>query len=261
MLNPFFHAQGGSGAGKTSLLNALCGRAHYGHVSGEVTINGNTAKIEDQTHAMGFVPQDDIVYAELTVFENLVFAGRFKLPRGTSIDTIEFLAEEVLADLGLSRVANSLVGDVYRRGVSGGEKKRVNIGLELMAKPSILFLDEPTSGLDSSSAMVVMSSLNNLVKSQGMTVCSVIHQPRKQIFEQFDSLILLGVGGRIVYHGEVSSLLEYLEQRGYNLPDGESLADWMIDISSGRLSPDLATQPSLKQVNNPGDMESVNRSR
>ena len=130
---------------------------------------------------MGFVPQDDIVYAELTVFEKLVFAGRFKLPRGTAKEMIELLAEEVLVDLGLSRVANSLVGDVYRRGISGGEKKRVNIGLELMAKPSILFLDEPTSGLDSSSAMVVMTSLNNLVRNQGMTVCSVIHQPRQQI--------------------------------------------------------------------------------
>ena len=211
MHKPFSFASGGSGAGKTSLLNALCGRAHYGHVSGEVIINGNTAKIEEQTHSMGFVPQDDIVYAELTVFENLVFAGRFKLPRGTPSETIEYLAEEVLADLGLTRVANNLVGDVHRRGVSGGEKKRVNIGLELMAKPSILFLDEPTSGLDSSSAMVVMSSLNNLVKSQGMTVCSVIHQPRQQIFEQFDSLILLGVGGKMVYHGEVSSCRNYFE--------------------------------------------------
>ena len=261
LFNPIFTAPGGSGAGKTSLLNALCGRAHYGRVSGDVIINGNTAKIEDQTHAMGFVPQDDIVYAELTVFENLVFAGRFKLPRGTSRETIEFLAEEVIADLGLSRVANSLVGDVYRRGVSGGEKKRVNIGLELMAKPSILFLDEPTSGLDSSSAMVVMSSLNNLVKSNGMTICSVIHQPRQQIFEQFDSLILLGVGGRMVYHGDISSVLDYFELRGYHLPEGESLADWMIDISSGRLSPNLSTQPSMKQLNNPGDMGAVNRSR
>ena len=261
MLNPFYLAPGGSGAGKTSLLNALCGRAHYGDVSGEITINGNMAKIEDQTHSMGFVPQDDIVYAELTVFENLVFAGRFKLPRGTSTDTIECLAEEVLADLGLSRVANSVVGDVHRRGVSGGEKKRVNIGLELMAKPPILFLDEPTSGLDSSSAMVVMSSLNNLVKSNGMTICSVIHQPRQQIFEQFDSLILLGVGGRMVYHGSVLCVFNYLVNSGYHLPDGESLADWMIDISSGRLGPDLGNQPSMKNVINPGDMESVNRSR
>ena len=104
---------------------------------------------------------------------------------------IEDLADETLANLGLSRVANSPVGDVNRRGVSGGEKKRVNIGVELMSKPSVLFLDEPTSGLDSSSALLVMESLRNLCDKQGVTVVSVIHQPRKFIFDLFDSLILL----------------------------------------------------------------------
>ena len=107
-------------------------------------MNGNLAKMEDCTDFMGFVPQDDIVYAELTVKENLIFAGKLKLPRGTPLEYISDLADDVIADLGLTRVANSMVGDVTRRGVSGGEKKRVNIGLELMSKPSILFLDKPT---------------------------------------------------------------------------------------------------------------------
>lgn len=87
------------------------------------------------------------MYAELTVRENLIFAGRFRLPAGTPEEEIEDLADATLANLGLSRVANSPVGDVRRRGVSGGEKKRVNIGLELMCRPQALFLDEPTSGL------------------------------------------------------------------------------------------------------------------
>ena len=100
--------------------------------------------IEDIKDSTGFVPQDDIVYAELTVRENFVFAGKFKLPRGTPDKEIQELADHALASLGLNRVANSLVGDVNRRGVSGGEKKRVNIGLELMSRPEILFLDEPT---------------------------------------------------------------------------------------------------------------------
>lgn len=125
-------------------MNALCGRAYYGETSGVININGNSAKIEDCIDATGFVPQDDIVYAELTVKENFVFAGRLKLPRGTSSQYIKDLANDVIANLGLTRVTNSIVGDVTRRGVSGGEKKRVNIGLELMSKPSILFLDEPT---------------------------------------------------------------------------------------------------------------------
>lgn len=134
---------GGSGAGKTSLLNALCGRAFYGTTCGTIRINGHVASIEEHKSATGFVPQsDDSVHAELTVRENLVYSGRFSLPKGTSIDEVENYADEVMANLGLSRVADSIVGNVNRRGVSGGEKKRVNIGIELMAKPSILFLDE-----------------------------------------------------------------------------------------------------------------------
>lgn len=91
--------------------------------------------------------KDDIIYPELSVRENLIYSGRFRLPKDTPEVLIEELADTTLANLGLSRVAQSLVGDVRRRGVSGGERKRVNIGLELMANPSLLFLDEPTSGL------------------------------------------------------------------------------------------------------------------
>ena len=229
---------GGSGAGKTSLLNALCGRAYYGEVQGDVYINGKKAAVEAFADSIGFVPQDDIVFAELTVRENLLFSGRFRLPRGTPLRNIEDLAEAVLVNLGLSRKANSIVGDVTRRGVSGGEKKRVNIGLELMAKPSALFLDEPTSGLDASSALLVMMSLKQLVEKQGVTICSVIHQPRKFIFDLFDSVLLLGVGGRMVYHGPVDESLTYFSSLGYNLPAGESVADWLIDISTGRVAVD-----------------------
>lgn len=228
---------GGSGAGKTSLLNALCGRAFYGEVTGTVKVNGHKTSIEEHSSAVGFVPQDDIVYAELTVRENFVFSGKFQLPKGTPMQEIEDLADETMASLGLSRVMHSIVGDVTRRGVSGGEKKRVNIGLELMARPRILFLDEPTSGLDANSALMVMESLQTLVSSQGTTVCSVIHQPRKFIYELFDSIILLGVGGKMVYHGPTEEAEAYFTKLHYVLPPGESIADWLIDISSGRLGP------------------------
>ena len=127
-------------------MNTLCGRAYYGNVGGYILINGQEETINHCIDVVGFVPQDDIVFAELTVRENLIYAGKFMLPKGTPMDDIEDLADDVIADLGLSRVADSLVGDITRRGISGGEKKRVNIGLELMGRPSILFLDEPTSG-------------------------------------------------------------------------------------------------------------------
>ena len=124
------------------MLNALCGRAFYGTVEGKIWINGIAASIEDHKDAVGFVPQDDTVYAELTVKENLIYSGRFRRERGTDPIEIEDYADATLAKLGLTRVANTIVGDVYRRGVSGGEKKRVNIGVELMGQPSIIFLDE-----------------------------------------------------------------------------------------------------------------------
>jgi ABC-type multidrug transport system ATPase subunit/Ca2+-binding EF-hand superfamily protein len=248
---------GGSGAGKTSLLNALCGRAYYGEVQGDVFINGQKASVEDFADSIGFVPQDDIVFAELTVRENLIYSGRFRLPRGTSRSEIEDLADTVMADLGLSRKASSIVGDVTRRGVSGGEKKRVNIGLELMARPSALFLDEPTSGLDASSALLVMTSMKQLVENQGVTVCSVIHQPRKFIFDLFDSVLLLGVGGRMVYHGSVADSFEYFTSLGFKLPQGESLADWLIDISTGRVAVD--TIPEVIQEDD-GKLDEENQS-
>ncbi|VEU38252.1 unnamed protein product [Pseudo-nitzschia multistriata] len=229
---------GGSGAGKTSLLNALCGRAHYGETTGTVYLNGHETDIESHVDCIGFVPQDDIVYAELTVRENFIFAGKFRLPKGTSDKEVQELVDETIANLGLARVANSPVGDVKRRGVSGGEKKRVNIGLELMGMPSILFLDEPTSGLDASSALLVMKSLNHLVERDGVTVVSVIHQPRKFIYDLFDSLILLGVGGEIMYHGPTEGAEPYFDRLNYKLPKGESVSDWLIDISSGRLEPE-----------------------
>lgn len=226
------------GAGKTSLLNALCGRAFYGTVEGKVWINGVPAAIEDHRNAVGFVPQDDTVYAELTVKENLIYAGKFRLERGTDILDIEDYADATLAKLGLARVADTIVGDVHRRGVSGGEKKRVNIGVELMGQPSIIFLDEPTSGLDANSAFLVMKSLKKLVEANGVTVCAVIHQPRKVIFDLFDSIILLSVGGKMCFHGPTENAQAYFEDRGYALPEGESVADWLIDISSGQLAPD-----------------------
>jgi len=224
---------GGSGSGKSSLLNALCGRAFYGKVTGTVKINGNDSLIEEHKAVIGFVPQDDIVYPDLTVRENLLYSGRLQLPAGTTEEEISELADVTMASLGLSRIANSLVGDATRRGISGGEKKRVNIGLELMKRPKILFLDEPTSGLDSRSAFIVMESLKRLVSTQGMTVASVIHQPRTDIYDMFDSLFLLGVGGRTVYHGPALEARTYFENQGFQLPVGESQADWFLDISSG----------------------------
>lgn len=185
---------------------------------------------------------------KIIVRENLIYAGRFKLPPETTDEEIEELADDVIANLGLMRARDSIVGDVRRRGVSGGEKKRVNIGVELMGKPRVLFLDEPTSGLDASSSTLVMASLKSLVHDDGVTIVSVIHQPRKFIFELFDNVILLGDGGKIVYHGGPQLTQAYFENIGYTLPPGESVSDWLLDISSGQLG--IPSQQESKNVLN-----------
>lgn len=133
-----------------------------------------------------------------------------------------------------------------------------------MAKPSFLCLDEPTSGLDANSALLVMESLKTLVETRGTTICSVIHQPRKFIYELFDSLILLGVGGKMVYHGPVAGTEQYFKNLGYELPPGESIADWLIDISSGRLEQtdteekkrSTGVEPALMPMTEEGSEES-----
>jgi len=249
---------GGSGAGKTSLLNALCGRAFYGDVTGDIKINGKAGRIEDHRNVVGFVPQDDIVYGELSVRENFLYAGRFRLPKGTSASEIAELADDVIVNLGLVKVRDSVVGDVRRRGISGGEKKRVNIGLELMSRPRILFLDEPTSGLDASSSSLVMQSLKNLVSDHGVTIASVIHQPRKFIYDLFDNIILLGQGGKIVYHGPTEDAEAYFIGLGYELTPGENVADWFLDISSGRL--ELPVDGMLESLGGKFSKKRVNQS-
>ena len=128
-----------------------------------------------------------------------MFASHLRQPNKTDEDHY-LIIEGVIELLELGHVRNVVVGSVDNRGISGGQRKRVNIGLELVADPSVLFLDEPTSGLDSTSAKIVMSALKDLA-NLGMTVIAVIHQPRFSIFALFDQLLLLGKGGATVYNG------------------------------------------------------------
>eukprot|EP00592_Proboscia_alata_P005780 CAMPEP_0194371264 /NCGR_PEP_ID=MMETSP0174-20130528/19658_1 /TAXON_ID=216777 /ORGANISM="Proboscia alata, Strain PI-D3" /LENGTH=412 /DNA_ID=CAMNT_0039149219 /DNA_START=1244 /DNA_END=2479 /DNA_ORIENTATION=+ len=226
---------GESGSGKTSLLNSLCGRAYYGKLQGRIMIGGKEGRITD-FGTVGFVSQDDIVHRELTVFENLVFAGRI-LGGKLGNDEILHLADKVVLNLGLDHVKNSIVGSTKCRGISGGEKKRLNIAIELMARPAYLFCDEPTSGLDASCAVSVINCLKWLVLDQDITVCCSIHQPRKLVFDAFDRVIVLAKGGNTVYEGPARCALQYFEGLGYDLPLGENVADWLVDISTGMVLP------------------------
>ena len=223
---------GVSGCGKSSFMNVLCGRAQYGLPTGTLLVNGRPAELEQLRSRLGFVPQDDTVREALTTYENLRLSAQLRLPHGTSSARIEALTREVIEMLGLQSVRDSVVGSAEVRGISGGQRKRVNIGLELAADPLALFLDEPTSGLDASTSELVLAALRKLSR-RGRTIVAVLHQPRYSMFAILDKLLLLGVGGRTLFCGPPLKVVPYLSSIGYAMRYGENPADFMLDVVSG----------------------------
>eukprot|EP00930_Biecheleria_cincta_P027070 TRINITY_DN1901_c1_g1_i1.p1 TRINITY_DN1901_c1_g1~~TRINITY_DN1901_c1_g1_i1.p1 ORF type:complete len:1123 (+),score=151.60 TRINITY_DN1901_c1_g1_i1:451-3369(+) len=224
---------GPSGAGKTTFMNALCGKAYYGRQTGDIYVNGKKSSIAALKSVRGFVPQDDTVHEKLTVRENLWYSARLGNP-DFSPKEVENIVDDVLNVMQLTHVQHTVVGDSEERGISGGQKKRVNIGIELVSRPSVLMLDEPTSGLDSTTALSIIHSLKNLAE-MGMTVVMSIHQPRYSLFELFDEVLLLGLGGRTVFLGPSDGALPYFEGLGFELPKNENPADWFMDVIAGKI--------------------------
>ena len=232
---------GQSGSGKTSLLNVLCGRAYYGTTIGTLMMHTGTEQwiktsVSSIRSHVGFVPQDDVVRAALTVEENLYYSARIRLKNETTEQEIMQILESTLELLHISDVRHVKVGSIETRGISGGQRKRVNIGLELITRPSVIFLDEPTSGLDAATSRCLVHSLKCL-SQQGVTVVSTIHQPRTDTFHEFDSVILLASGSP-VYVGMPCDIVAYMQGEGFRLPLNENPADWLLDIVSGRYDSD-----------------------
>merc|ERR1712003_341096 len=147
---------------------------------------------------------------------------------------IRAITEDVLNVMQIEHIMNSVVGGPESRGISGGQKKRVNIGLELASQPTVLFLDEPTSGLDSTSSLAVALSLKKMCQL-GTTSIMVIHQPRYSLFTLFDDVLLLGKGGQTVYLGSSLDAKPYFESLGFEMPPNENPADWFMDVLSGEI--------------------------
>ncbi|XP_075483923.1 ABC transporter G family member 24-like [Primulina tabacum] len=223
---------GPSGAGKTTFLSALAGKAVGCTVSGMIFINGKAISIHSYRKIIGFVPQDDIVHGNLTVEENLWFSARCRLSADLRKPDKVLIVERVIDALGLQAIRGSLVGTVEKRGISGGQRKRVNVGLELVMEPSLLFLDEPTSGLDSSSSQLLLRALRREAL-EGVNICMVVHQPSYMLFQMFDDLILLARGGLTVYHGPVKNVEDYFSSLGIDIPDRINPPDYFIDILEG----------------------------
>ncbi len=192
---------GPSGAGKTTLLLTLNG--YLPPSSGQVRINGEDLYLiyDALRGSIGYVPQDDIVHPELTVFEAVRYSAQFRLPPDYSDEEIDRRVEETLKDLGLESVMNLQIGKPEKKVLSGGQRKRVNIALELVTDPVILFLDEPTSGLAADDTTALINLLADLTKKTGKTIIMTIHQPAKDEFERFNLAFIMGYGGVPTYFG------------------------------------------------------------
>ncbi|XP_057979127.1 ABC transporter G family member 28-like isoform X3 [Malania oleifera] len=238
---------GPSGAGKTTFLLALAGKATGCKMTGLVLINGKTESMHSYKKIIGFVPQDDIVYGNLTVEENLWFSARCRLSAGLPKADKVLIVERVIESLGLQAVRDSVVGTVEKRGISGGQRKRVNVGLEMVMEPSLLILDEPTSGLDSSSSQLLLRALRHEAR-EGVNICMVVHQPSYALFKMFDDLLLLAKGGLTVYHGPVKKVEEYFASLGIIVPERVNPPDHFIDILEGIVKPSTEAHVSCKEL-------------
>ncbi|KAG7497738.1 hypothetical protein JOB18_043164 [Solea senegalensis] len=221
---------GATGSGKSSFLDILAARKDPRGLSGEVLIDG-APQPPNFKCLSGYVVQDDVVMGTLTVRENFSFSAALRLPSSISPQERGQKVNKLIEELGLTRVADSRVGTQLIRGISGGERKRTNIGMELIIDPSVLFLDEPTTGLDASTANSVLLLLKRMA-THGRTIILSIHQPRYGIFRLFDSLTLL-VTGKQVFHGPAQNALQYFEDIGFSCEPHNNPADFFLDVING----------------------------
>lgn len=245
---------GPSGSGKTTLINLLAGRMQ--HFSGTITYNGQPYT-KALKHRIGFVMQDDVLFPHLTVRETLTYTALLRLPSTLTKHQKEQRAQEVVSELGLERCQDTIIGGNFVRGISGGERKRVCIGCEILINPSLLFLDEPTSGLDSTTALRIVQMLHDIAEA-GRTVVTTIHQPSSRLFYKFDKLILLGEG-HSVYFGKASNAMDYFSTIGFSPLIAMNPADFLLDLANGNTSdvsiPTELMQKIAKESENIGDLD------
>ena len=237
---------GPSGSGKTSLLNAIAGalpRQSGLRLSGDVRLNGVVPpRSLPRGSVQGYVTQDDALFTQLTAEETLELAAELRLPAALSAESKRAAAARLLTQLGLARVAHTRVASL-----SGGERKRLCIAVELLAGPSLLVLDECTSGLDAFAAQSVVQALSALAR-RGHTVLTSLHQPRGSIFKLCDDLVLLAEGGRPLYVGPASGSVAYFERVLATRKPDVSDAEWLSDLAAVDTSSSEAEAESRARV-------------
>lgn len=209
---------GGSGTGKSTLMNILNGK--LGADQGRIHINGFSLEQASVEGVIGYVPQDDLLFDELTVYQNLYFNAKTCFS-DFSEGLIEKTVSSVLEDLDLEDIQDLKVGDPLNKTISGGQRKRLNIALELMREPSILFVDEPTSGLSSMDSEKMMLLLKELTR-KGKLVIAIIHQPSSEIFKLLDKLWILDKGGYPIYNGNPIDAVVYFKTMNTQVNAAES---------------------------------------
>jgi ABC-type multidrug transport system ATPase subunit len=238
------------------LFNILAGRVRS---NSKLEIQGDTyigdAKI-DPNHdrkvrtMFAFVAQEDALHEPSTPRQALRFSAKLRLPRSTPDQEIDYLVNRYIEELGLDACCDTVIGGGLRKGISGGEKRRVSIGVELIAQPSIIFLDEPTSGLDSFAAKQVMKLLQKVAQA-GNIVLFTIHQPSSDIFASFDRLILLN-RGRLMYQGLIKDINADFEQYGFPVPQNYNPADWILVSANSDASISLDSRDTADESGTTG---------
>lgn len=239
---------GASGAGKTTLMDVLAGRKTQGRIRGEILINGYPKQPETFSRIAGYVEQTDSHLASSTVSEALLFSARLRLSSEVTEAQRQRVVDETMTLLELDEIRDRRVA-----GLSPGQLKRVTMGVELVANPSILFLDEPTTGLDSRSALAVVRVIRQVARTGRSVVCT-IHQPSTEVFQLFDRLLLLQSGGFPVYFGDVAQLEPYLSSIPGVTPRPEDVGvqTWMLEVIGAGT---MLGKASKQQVQDQEDME------
>ncbi|KAF9336983.1 hypothetical protein BG006_006647 [Podila minutissima] len=231
---------GSSGAGKTTLLDVLAQRKNIGTVSGVIEVDGEALR-RDFQRTTGYCEQLDVHVPECTVREALQFSAYLRQPANVSEADKNAYVEEIINILEMENIADAVIGTTESGlGISVEERKRLTIGVELVAKPKLLFLDEPTSGLDAQASYNIMRFMRKLT-DQGQAILCTIHQPSSQLFAFFDNLLLLAKGGRTVFFGDLgpdsSTLIHYFEANGApKCASDANPAEYILDVVNARHS-------------------------
>jgi ABC-type multidrug transport system ATPase subunit len=214
---------GASGSGKTTLLKLLSGILKPTH--GEIKLNGiNISQLDTHMEgSIGYVPQDDILFEELTVYQNLYYNARLSISNKTD-EEIDVIINNSLKNLGLEHTRDLKVGNVLKQTISGGQRKRLNIALELTRQPPVLFVDEPTSGLSSRDSENVIDLLKELTL-MGKLVFVVIHQPSSDIYKMFDKVIIMDVGGYPIFSGNPIEAISYFKSISQQLDHSKVICE------------------------------------